>query len=147
MATIESIAMLFVFVVLFAYTIGMFAAVHTGILNSIAARSYAFETFRHRTDLVYFRDEASSINANFKKYNYRFHGVRAENASGDTWVVTQRNIQWGLSGSDESQGVPRNLASNHSVSNVIATGMEKDQANPIWIKTIYGICLNARCSP
>ncbi len=56
MATIEMLPMMFIFIFLFSYTLGAFGIIHTGIKNSISARAYAFETFRNRSNLVYFRD-------------------------------------------------------------------------------------------
>ena len=48
-ALVEALAFLFVFITLAAYTIDFFAAIHTAIVNSIAARTYLFETLQHRS--------------------------------------------------------------------------------------------------
>lgn len=54
LATIEALPLVVVFVVLITYGLGLFGFVHTAILHSIGARTYAFETFRNRTNVSFF---------------------------------------------------------------------------------------------
>lgn len=44
MAVLEMIPILVVFVLFINFSLGFFGAIHSGILNSIASRNYAFET-------------------------------------------------------------------------------------------------------
>ena len=60
MAVFEIVPLLVLFVLLLNFVFGFFGIIHSGILNSIAARNYAFETFRNRTSLNYIRDESTS---------------------------------------------------------------------------------------
>ena len=98
LATVETVPMLIIFLVFVAYGIGAFGIVHTGILNSIAARTYAFETFRHRANLRYFRD--AIIEGGVEYYeNNRLHTIQSEVASPsrDAYgVATERGIVRGL---------------------------------------------------
>ena len=143
LATIESMALLVVFTVLIGYGIGYFGIVHTGILNSIAARSYAFETFDHRVDLTYFRSNRLNTNVeqeHYKNYGFRAHGVRTEkygSANDALWEVTERSISIGRPSSGRIEG-------NHQLGEEIM-GAERRGVNPVWIKTVYGICLNVAC--
>lgn len=147
MATIETLPILVIFMVILSYSIGAFGAIHTAILHSIAARTYALETFRHRTDLGYLRDTGGT------KYYYgrigaRVHAVgvpESETANKD-FRATERAIAKGLSG-PEIQG--RN-DSTHNNSDSGVKGIDESKrasvgVNPIWIMVQYGICLNAGC--
>ena len=53
MAALEIIPIVIIVVLLLSFSFGFFGVIHTGILNSMAARNYAFETFNHRSDLRY----------------------------------------------------------------------------------------------
>lgn len=157
-STIELIPVLLVFALLFNFSLGFFGVIHSGIMNSIAARNYAFETFRNRPNLVYFRDSASSdfMKAIYSKDNYRFHGVLSETASVDDWIVTTRPIKF----TDLKEGVDatgdqnahnqlvRQITDPGKVSDIF-TGRTPDDGNsgvsPVWIQTLYGMCLTADC--
>src|ERR1700752_1592500 len=79
MATLEAIPLIIVFLVLLAFSFGSFGIIHTGILNSIASRTYAFETFRHRANLIYFRERtAMGELLHFIKHETRVHAVVSE---------------------------------------------------------------------
>lgn len=139
LASLESIALLIIFSVLIGYGIGFFGVVHTGILNSIAARTYTFETLDNRVDVTYFRSNRFSTSSNrrefYSKYGFRAHGIASENMDPYTdpsWEVTERSI---------SIGRPNTRATRSTSS--FSNGVR--EANPVWIKTIYGICLTASC--
>lgn len=162
MATIEVIPVLVIFLVLINFTLGFFGLIHSGILNSIAARNYSFETFRNRADLNYIRDKGvptdDMVKAHFNKVGFRYHGVIAEGVGSATdFVATERTIRF----TDLNTGVenPNNdpnahnrmvaqINDNDKVSKVF-TGETADDSNsgvsPAWIKTMYGICLNSLC--
>lgn len=147
MAIFELIPILVVIVLFVNFSLGFFGAIHTGILNSIAARNYTFETFRNRTDLVYFKNTtAGNVDDEFSKAGMRVHGTISENASGaERWMASTRTIDFfnfqkraadivGTKG-DHTTGV-RDLSEGRNT---------KVGVNPIWIKTSYGICLNSAC--
>ena len=46
MAVLEMIPIMIIVVLLLSFSFGFFGLIHTGILNSIGARNYAFETFK-----------------------------------------------------------------------------------------------------
>jgi hypothetical protein len=147
-ATIETIALISVFSTLVAYALGMFVVVHTGILNSIAARTYSWETFAHRTNLSYFRDnrlpENVTIRESTKNYGYRSHSILSEHAPkspvGLKFIATERYI----ASFEPEELIGRNQAA-HGRLTTLSRARERDGVNPVWIKTIYGICLNADC--
>lgn len=150
-AVIEVIPIIIVIVLFLNFSIGFFGAIHSGILNSIASRNYAFETFRHRANLTYFRSDknaaAEVAQLYYSKYNLRFHGIKSENAtSGDNWIATGRKIDFldFAKRAVDAEGT----AGDHNT-NVRALDEnqrnERVGVNPIWIKSQYGICLNSAC--
>ncbi len=157
LATVETIPLLAIFVILLAYSFGTFGIIHTGILNSIAARTYAFETFRNRANLVYFRDSVRPSNPavkaeHYQRYQNRIHGIRQEIRPGDpaagdaSFYSTERPIRIGFGGVT-SDGT-RNMASVHN-ERIFTDVREQMQTSlgvsPVWVMTQYGICLNATC--
>lgn len=148
MAIFEMIPILIIIVLFVNFSLGFFGAIHTGILNSIASRNYAFETFRNKSNLVYFRNDNK---INFAKSNLRVHGTKSEsqiNIKSDDWVASGRTIDFfsfdnraaEVRGTDKNQHSKVRDLPNGRVSENIHQGV-----NPIWIKTTYGICLNAAC--
>lgn len=146
MATIEALALLVIFAAMASYSLGTFGIVHSGIVNSIYSRAYAFETFRGRANLTYWRDDRSSPAdlTNYKFLGFRAHGIRSEkNMSGDRsflWEATTRTLAMGR----ENENAGANNSSLHSSLDEI-TRVERARVNPVWIKTIYGICMNSSC--
>ena len=162
MAFVESIPVLFMIVVIFNFSMGFFGAIHSGILNSIASYNYAMETYRFRSNLIYFRPGGGMTN--YAKTMNRVHGVTTDGLENDDlnkkfWPATVRSIAFNpatttLGDGDNSAGVHvySSSAPNNS-SNV--WGVKSDyrpdsnsttaQTPEIWIKTVYGICLNADC--
>lgn len=160
-STIEIVPLLLLFALLINYSFGFFGVIHSGILNSIAARNYTLETFRNRTNLTYLRDENSrpittEIESKYTKYYMRFHGITSEgNNDTQQWVATRRPIRFtDLASPDVSTGTAehntlvRTIQSTKKVSDIF-TGETADDAknglNPIWVQSLYGICLNADC--
>ncbi len=92
-AVFESIPIILVMILLLNFSIGFFGVVHTGILNSIASRNYAFETFRHRADNKYFRSKSELP---YNKKGFRFHGTVSELTKQDDnrFVATSRPIDF-----------------------------------------------------
>lgn len=146
MATIESLPILIIFVMLVAYMMGSFGVIHTGILQSIAARTYAFETFRHRANLTYFREELTG-NQFYSHIGMRVHGIAPENYKLEDQYgqPTQRSISMVMPTdpiNDKNETVHNSL--NAEVKDGVRV-TQKDAVNPVWIKAQYGICINAQC--
>ncbi|MEQ1875539.1 MAG: hypothetical protein ABL958_02770 [Bdellovibrionia bacterium] len=143
-ATIESVALIVVFTVLFTYALGMFSAIHTGILNSIAARTYAWETLAHRTNVNFFRDNSGRRSAREDTIlvGYRVHSVISEdrpNTPDPQFWATERYI---------ASKAPEDLINRNANSHASLNSLKKRDrlgVNPIWIKTAYGICLTSTC--
>ena len=159
MAVMELIPTLFVYMLLINFSLGFFGAIHAGILHSIAARNYAFETMRHRSHLVFHR--AYDPTNNFSILGYRYGGIIFDNAAlGDVaWIAPVRPIAFaaGFGGVDAENGVdlsergPANEPNavtlhNQSVRNLNeSVRNENIGVSQIWIKSLYGICINSRC--
>ena len=150
MATLETLPLLFIFIYLFAYTLGGFGIVHTAIKNSIAARAYAFETFRNRSNLVYFRDTAGSELLQLKDIHCRVHGIMSEGARSDdsAFRASERALRMGVPIASDGS---RNDPNIHNVK-VFDTGNidagkrnTKVGTSPVWIMVQYGICLDNGC--
>lgn len=163
-ASLEAVSLFIVVTVLVAFTLGVFGILHTAILQSIASRNYAFETFRHRTNLTYFRDAAPTIadgiplilyfGGSSGTDNYRIHAVVSDDDENDSsqMLVTARAISMGRltpqKGNDSTTehdkiSAAANLAPGQRNGN--GGNGAPVEVNPVWIKTQYGICLNASC--
>lgn len=146
MATIESLPILIIFIMLIAYMLGSFGIIHTGILHSVAARTYAFETFAHRANLTYFREFKGT--EHYKKIGTRFHGVAPEsyNVNTDDYGrPTQRTISMVMTTAPRNE---KNENVHNSLDNQVRDGVrvrETAAVNPVWIKVQYGICIDAKC--
>lgn len=162
-STIELIPVLLLFAMMFNFTLGFFGVIHSGILNSIAARNYAFETFRNRANLTYIRDidpTADTMRANYTKVQYRFHGIIIEGRGEelqDKWPVTLRPIKFtdlntgaeAVGNASDHKQLVRQVADDGKASDVF-TGRTPDEGrsgvSPVWIQVLYGICLNSKCT-
>ncbi len=155
MATLEALPLVIVFMVFIAYMLGMYGITHTAILNSIAARNYAFEITRHRADLTYLRSNITYDNAvppthSYKKVGTRAFAVIAEDTreNGGEFPATVRKIAMGLDSSQEDferqPGSVHNQGSGKSVYNIKDVN-EEVGVRDVWIMTQYGICLDAKC--
>ncbi len=161
-ATIEAALLLFSFFVITSFSVGVFGVVHSGIMNSISARTYAFETFRQRANVTYFRDEVRSIGERICHYNksqFRLHGITVDRqnlSSGDlNWYATPRsisalNIGEALDPGGEREGrITRQKAHSVTVDREIERSLSQarstDRAAIVMIKVVYGICTLASC--
>jgi len=150
MALVESIPVLFTIVIVFNFSLGFFGSIHSGILNSIGAYNYTLETFRFRSNLIYFRPGASSAQHYLKAKN-RVHGViqdgNVTTESKGRWPATVRKVAFSYPAEDNDNG--KHLYANKATgiwSVVYGTKDRSDVDAPeIWIKTVYGICINADC--
>lgn len=154
MAALEIIPITIVIVLLLSFSYGFFGVIHTGILNSVASRNYAFETFNHRADLRYFRSsvEAKADSA-YHVQAFRIHGIASNRrpASDPYGVATARDISFGW-----SFGRPDEFANNNpnyhnrelfEIKDDGTRYTAREGVNPVWIQTTYGICMNVKCEP
>lgn len=151
MATIETIPLIMVFVFLICYEFGVFGVIHTGIMQSISARTYAFETFKNRTSLLYFRDTAVSPYF-FKTQGTRTHGIASEKKTDfDTsdGIAAERPLRVGIP--FEPDEASRKDLDRHNIKvfdqNLVGPQKrnQKVEVNPVWIQVQYGMCLNVAC--
>ncbi len=161
MAILESIPALFMLVVIFNFSLGFFGAIHSGILNSIASYNYTMETFRFRSNLMYFRPSGATTDQYAKAMN-RVHGVvadgvKTEDSKRARWPATVRPIAINSAITSLNKNNADNI--DHSYKRKDISGNvwqanfdhspENEKDSPftpeIWIKTVYGICLNADC--
>lgn len=164
MAALEIIAIFAVIMILFNFSLGFFGVVQTGILKSMAARNYAMETYRFRSNLDFFWRRDDGDISKFRLFGNRFHGVTSEfSTSSDRWVATARQISFASSfgGTDrDGNDYSRTPASDSNVQlhnktvyqikddgKALLDDKDKYKAYPVWIKTVYGICINSDCSP
>lgn len=148
MAVIEMIPMMIITAVIINFSFGFFGVIHSGILQSMAARNYAFETIRHRANYTYFRD-ADDL-ATYRKVGSRLHTIRSDTSSETLeFVATRRSIQYlvGKYVPIEDKGTVQDHTTE--VLNVKPGEQytDKDGVTEVWVKPMYGICLNAKCAP
>ncbi len=143
----ESVVLLFIFLVLFVYSMGFFGIVHTAILHSIASRNYAFEIFRHRSNLWYFRQNADNP-LTYHNFRNRLHGTNSEAAvlagAATIQLATERRVAM-FKGDIEAIGRSSN---EHAQAGEAVRPGERNTSvslDPVWIKVQYGICLTADC--
>lgn len=145
LAVLESVIILFIFLVLSRYTIGFFGVTHTAILQSIASRNYTFEIFRHRTHLWYFRDN-KPMTLSYHAYGNRIHGTNNEIAargSDKQQYPTERRVAMFIE--EEPQGRSSNEHANATSEIREGERNASISLDPVWIKVQYGICLTEQC--
>ncbi len=148
MAVFEMIPIIVVIVLFVNFSLGFFGAIHTGILNSIGARNYAFETFRNRADLTYFRNVPGSRNVHYAEVKFRTHAVASEKKSGtDSWYATSRVIDFMNFQKRAADQVGTSAGEhNKNVRELKDSRNETVGVNPVWIRSVYGMCLTALCT-
>lgn len=150
-AMIEIVPVLALFILIVNFSLGFFGLIHSGILNSIGARNYAFETFRNRADLRYLRDVPDSENTfTYARSQLRFHSIKNEtirSGGESTFYATRRPIKF-----SDILGVEEELGTGEHERNkriregeyTESAGVEEG-ANPAWVRSAYGICLTSKC--
>jgi hypothetical protein len=133
-AIFEAIAFLFAFVMLTVYVIDFFTAIHTGIVNSIAARTYLFETLEHRSDISLFRPENP---LDYSDRHVRFHAINDEDddPNATTFVPVPGRI---LTQSNRDETIQGQVLDPRLDSG-------RNKATIIYVKTGYGICIDSAC--
>lgn len=152
MALVESIPVLFTIVILFNFSLGFFGAIHSGILNSIASYNYSLETFRFRSNLMYFRPGAE-YKINYEKARNRVHGTiqdgNAPTEQRDIWPATVRSVTFAANIIGDGSSHKYADKNSSGIWSIAKPDFEPTKDMPstpeIWIKTVYGICLNADC--
>ena len=148
LATIEAVPILVLFLILISYGVGLFGVIHTGILYSIAARTYAFETFRNRANLTYFRDlqGQSQPPLQYDNFQIRVHGIQDDTVTtiaGESFQATGRPIAIGRENEEKSD---KPVDHNVNIFNLQPRNREGGiEVSPAWVMIGYGICLNAQC--
>lgn len=144
MASIEATVLAVLFVSMLYYTFGFFGIVHTAILHSIHARTYVFETFRHRANLYHFRSNRDN-NQQYYAFNTRLHGINTDSEENpSTQIATERPISMGIDVGES--GRQQNIHNNDIYTRIPASSRNtRVGVNPVWIMTLYGICLNNQC--
>ena len=154
MATIETIPLIMVFVFLLCYEFGVFGIIHTGIMQSISARAYAFETFKNRSNLAYFRDDMGSVSVNYyKSVGDRTHGIaseaRGDNDTDTDGIAAERPLRVGLPFTPDEASRKDLARHNEKLFDQALVGPQKRntavEVNPVWIQVQYGMCLDAKC--
>lgn len=144
-AMLETLPLLAIFMMFMAFAMGLFGVVHTGILYSIGARTYAFETFRYRTNLTYHRENLKGVLETpytMKPFEGRFHIVQTDTPSSDTHLqATLRPIAIGTK-VQKTPGTPQDH--NSKIFNLQVRNQNLS-VSPVWIMVGYGMCLNAHC--
>lgn len=140
-AAVEGVVFLLALVVMAVYAIDYYTAIQTGILGSIQARAYLFETLRHRPSADYLRyDRSSDVRFSNANENYeRLHMVNDEDYPPDN---TNQIPAVGrvITASDESfrnkgqLGAPNQLGFS-----------ENNKTSTLFIKSGYGICTDSQC--
>ena len=147
MASMEAMASIILYLVFLSFSLGFFGVVHSGIVNSLAARNYAFDTFSNRTYLKYHRDAPGEQLHSHKENGFRLHSILTERnpPNNEDFIATKRSIAFakmhyrkGRNNNQHMKMVEEEAEGNNN---------KKYSFNPVWIKTAYGICLNTRCSP
>lgn len=144
MATLEAIPLLICFLVLISHAFGFYGIIQTGILNSIAARTYAYETFRHRSNLHFFRENRFRRSSHYFTSNNRIHGVNASGSNAQGSIATERQLAIGMTVADE--GRTNATVHNNQIYNINEGARNgTTSTSPVWIMVSYGICLSAEC--
>ncbi len=147
LASLEAVLLSGIYVMLFSFSIGFFGVIHTAIVNSIATRQYAFDTFRNRTNLIFHRSRPNlrpSDNASYRVFGFRMHTTINQDVRNLEFVAPARNIAITPS-FNESFGSNQEHNVRVSGSTTAPGRPEPLSINPVWIKTAYGICLNTAC--
>lgn len=146
MAIMELIPIMIIVVLLFNFSLGFFGAIHTGILNQMAARNYAYETFRNRANLVYFRDGAEKgEHTYYGEVGLRFHATTTENTKGikDVFLATARPIDF-MADMDKVGSNQIHTKQIYSVKDG-KRFTDNSGVNPLWVRPQYGICIDTKC--
>lgn len=135
-AMFEGLVFLMAFVILAVYVFDSFTAIHTGIVNSIGARTYLFETLQHRANIRFSRyvneDQYNTQNDFATFTRVRFHAVNDE----DQPSSAQGAIN----------AVGRRFTQANGDRNMSSTSNARNTTPVVYVKEGYGICIDAGCN-
>lgn len=145
MSLLETLPLIIVISSLIGFMLGFWGMVHKNILNSIAARNYAFETFRNRSNLTYFSD-VSGLKDSYAQSNMRFHAIGSSSSVGEIKAhatpfrfPASKTVQAGnadLHGQRIWESIQKGVE--------VPEGLSPNLTHS-WVMVGYGICLNAIC--
>ena len=153
LATIELTGFLILFVSMLGFLLGFWGVFHSGVLNSIGARAYAYETFRNKTHLQYFRTE-NSENPPIEHYGNvgsRFHRavnnpIRSSSVLTDDFYAPERKLSLNPYFYEKEESQISLFREEDIYKDIKSKRRYSTQGlNPVWIKVTYGICLDHRC--
>lgn len=146
LATVESLPLLVIFLVLITYGLGLFGIIHTSILSSIGARAYAFETFRNRANLELFRSNQTTPSS-YRDFGVRYHGTTTnQTANNPDWQPIERPIVFGRAPAWAPTGITSSVQDHNVKIYQLQPGRNRQVAvSPAWVMVGYGICLDAHC--
>ena len=132
-AMVEMLPLLSIFVILFGLTFGLWTSIHSGILQAIAARHYAFEVINNRTHFIYHRDtkNPTGIKQYYEKNGKRFFAIVEQQNIADLKIIAEKKTL--------------NLFGKDSLRITGDPSSGQPQRNPIKLKTGYGICIDFEC--
>ena len=132
-AMVEMLPLLFIFVIVFGLTYGLWTSIHSGTLQSISARHYAFEVINNRTHFIYHRDIVSpgGQRSYYEKDGQRFFAVVELQTTATPHIIAETK--------------PLSLFDKDSLRITGDPGSGSPQTNPIRLRTGYGICIDFKC--
>lgn len=147
MSIIEILPLVIVMTTLFSFLLGAWGIAHKNILTSIGSRTYAFETFNYRANLVYFNDTRSE-SASYEATESRFHGAGYRNPSDFSAPIVP--IRYVANQATANAGSPTLHRQDLRSQAQYERGQEiqqgpVNQINHVWVTIGYGICINANC--
>ena len=164
-AILEILPVIVMFIAFFSLLFGFWGAIHSGTLQSIAARHYSFEVINLRTHIEIHRDYTTTTPQSigrkdlYNRQSYRsFAVVHSQGRPDPELVARTRGIGFfsdiNRENSQEPEGNFQAAPGSSSAPNYIGTRFEQalphselhPPRNPLWIMTGYGICLQAQCS-
>jgi len=144
MSLIETIPLILVMATLLTFLLGFWGVTHRHVLHSIAARAYAFETFRHRANVTYFVDQGFDTSKIFyNRTQHRYHAIRGVD-NGDSFIAASIPIRFPTS-TNENNRVAVHTDDIWDPAKLPENGRSQVSASPVWIMVGYGICLTAGC--
>ena len=174
-AMVEILPLLVVFITFFGLCIGLWGAVHSGILQSISARHYAFEVINNRTHPDHHRDWNPSTGSGSGEEmfsspsvsNMPYHGklgmrlfavVTKQTGSKPEEFVENRGLNFfsdidrnydeepgGILSSQKTEGANKYGPARTGFLEEEKAFVQAPAVNPVWLLTGYGICLNFCC--
>lgn len=143
LAVIETIPLIFIFVILVGFTLGFYGITQRMILHSIAARAYGTEQIRNRTNINYLRDISGGQAESYHLTQHRYFAVR-EPGPGDRFVAAKMNVDYRTRG---TAGMSTQEAHNSTAYEQMNRGRRNDRHyfDTVWVKVGHGICLTASC--